>query len=168
MDNLPDYAQSLFANQGTTVLTWILGLVALLGARLLAMITTNKATTDAFRVLALHARDAVQATFQVYVEAIKKGRADGKLTPEEAAEAKRQAIAALRARLTWKQLASLGGGILAKIFLGDKWTDKVEKMLGTAVEVSIADEKKLGKAMSVKSTGVDAPHATPAAAQDPQ
>lgn len=149
--------QNLLTSHGQTVLTWLLALLAAAGGRLLVLITSNKMAQDAARSLALHARDAVQAVFQTYVEAIKAGRADGKLTDAEAAEARAKAIAILRERLGWKQLTKLGGGILAKLFLGDKWVEKAEKMLGTAVEVAVADEKKLGKAQGLTTSGTKAP-----------
>lgn len=161
MNALPDFAQDLLANHGNRVLTWILALLAAAGGRLLLMITSNKKAQDAARTLALHARDAVQATFQTYVEAIKKARADGKLTDAEAAEARAKAVAILRDRLGWKALTSLGGGLLSKLFLGDKWADKVEKALGTAVEVAVADEKKLGKAAGLTTSGTKAPASPP-------
>ncbi len=151
MESLPGYVQDLLANQGPKVLTWILAILGIGGARLLVLVTSNKMAADAARMLALHARDAIQATYQTYVEALKLGRSDGSLSPAEAAEAKARAIAILKDRLGWKRLAKLGGGVLANIFLGDKWDAKVEKMLGTAVEVAVADEKKLGKAMGLST-----------------
>jgi len=48
------------------------------------------------------ARASVQATWENYVEELKVGRADGKLTVEERQIARRKALSSLKARVTGK------------------------------------------------------------------
>jgi hypothetical protein len=72
-------------------------------------------------------QDAVLEVSQTYADAIKSGKQDGKLTDEEAAEAKRRAIAIAKSNIGAKGLARLGRVLGIGV---DGW-------LGTKVEATV-------------------------------
>lgn len=79
-----------------------------------------------------HARRAVLATHQTYTEAIRAGRADGQLTPEEREEAKRRALEILRSYVGWDALCELGGA------------GNAERTATAAIEEAVAASKAVG------------------------
>jgi len=89
--------------------------------------------------------DAVREVYQVYVQALKDGRADGTLTEAEKIHAKQMAIDIAKANLGSKGLKRL----LRILGLGD---DALDKWLGTKVEAAVADAKVIGKAAAGGAT----------------
>jgi len=86
----------------------------------------DRSYSSFFYRLGAYAEMAVEATHNEYVKAIKEGRADGKLTDEEKAEAKRRAVAKI------KSYASLG-----KLF-----GESQEAMAADAIEAKINDSNR--------------------------
>lgn len=147
----------LLVDKGAAALKAALALLASAAAWLLVRAGLSAKWRSLIEELGAHAKDVVLYVFQTYVEAIKAGRADGKLTEEEKTRAKLMAIAALKERLGWKKLLELGGGLLARLFGGDAWERKVEGWLGGAVETAVAEAKRDGKASGLSTSGKDAP-----------
>jgi hypothetical protein len=138
---------------GPVVMAWGLGLLALAGTWVLTRLGAARAVAAAFSGLGMHARDVVLEVFQTYVEGIKAGRADGELTPMEREVARRSALAKLKLRLTWRQLVQLSGGLLSRIAAGSKWQEKVEEILGGAIETAVAESKRDAKAAGIHTSG---------------
>lgn len=83
---------------------------------------------------------AIQSVGQTYVADLKAAAADGKLTAEEKAEAKRKAIEASKSYLGPKGL-----GELAKV-LGVRVTDpSLESVLGLGLEATLGGVKRQGE-----------------------
>lgn len=146
----------LLVDKGAKGLQAALAALALAGAWLLAHIGLSAKWRSLIEEIGAHAKDVVQEVFQVFVEGIKAGRADGKLTDAEMNVAKEMAIAKLKERLGWRKLLELGGGMLARLFGGDAWAAKIEGWLGSAVETAVAEAKREGKALELKTSGKDA------------
>lgn len=144
----------LIATYGSVAMAWALAALASAGAWLLVRLGAQAAVKATFEALGAHARDVVQEVWQVYVEGIKLGRADGYLTPTEKAHARDMAIAKLKQRLTLKNLVALGGGWLAKLLGGEKWKKKVDDIIGGAVETAIAESKRDARAAGISSVVV--------------
>lgn len=94
---MTDTITQFLAQHGNTALVAglsIFGVLALLAGRALVWVGTSIKNQVASQIV-VRALQEIQAivveVWQTYVTAITKGRADGKLTPEEAAEAKRLA-----------------------------------------------------------------------------
>ncbi|MFA6168485.1 MAG: hypothetical protein WC700_17810 [Gemmatimonadaceae bacterium] len=81
--------------------------------------------------------DAVREVYQVYVQALKDGRSDGKLTEAEKVQAKQMAIGIAKANIGQKGLARL---------LRILGIDALDGWLGSKVETAIADAKTIGTA----------------------
>jgi hypothetical protein len=142
---LPDLPE-LAVDYGDKLLGWILALLGAAATWLLVRVGASAAWRSLVTELGAHARDVVLEVWQTYVEALKEGRADGKLTDQEKRIAKERAVAKLRARLGWRKLIALGGGVLTKLFAGSAWAQRVEDWLGGAVETAVAEAKREGKA----------------------
>jgi hypothetical protein len=140
---------SAVVSYGPIVVTWALAALGLVGAWVLAKLGAAASTRSLFAELALHARDVVVAVTQVYVDQIKRARADGVLTEDEKATARAMAIAALKERLSLRKLVALGGGWLTKLFAGSKWASKVESILGNAIETAVGDSKRTSVALGI-------------------
>lgn len=144
---------SLIADHGTQVAGWLVGILALVGAWALTRLSLAAKWRALITELGMMARDAVLEVWQVYVEAIKAGRADGKLTDEETRAARKMAVDALRVRLGWRKLAQLGGGMLMRIFAGSTWAERLNSWLVGAVETQVAAAKLAGKSAGLVTTG---------------
>ncbi len=111
-----DFVLSVVANYGAPALAWALtALAALLVGKVFSKIKNDfargvieRATTEVF--------DVVKAVFQSYVDGIKRGNADGKLTDEEKDQAR---------KLAWEQFASN---------LGPKGLERLGRVLGLNLE----------------------------------
>lgn len=146
----------VFVERGGQALKAALAVLATVFAWLFARAGLSARWRNAIDELGAHAKDVVLEVFQIYVEEIKAGRVDGKLTEEEKARAKAMALERLRQRLSWSKLLQIGGGVLTRIFAGHEWAKKVEGWLGGAVETAIAEAKREGKAAKIVSSGKDA------------
>lgn len=82
----------LLVEYGPKVLVWVLAAIGGLIARHVATLTKKVWAQGIISRAWAEIRDAVEEVSQVYVDAIRKARADGKLTEEEKEEAKRMAI----------------------------------------------------------------------------
>lgn len=110
---------------------WVLGfLVGLLGSKLGGK---GRAAEILLR-LAVAMKDAVLEVHQTYVEARKAASEDGKLTDEEAEEAKDLAIEAAKAYLGPKGIREL----LGVLGIGE---DALDGWLGGKVEATVAELK---------------------------
>ena len=85
---------------------------------------------DALERLWVEAKKTVISVEQVYVKALKEGRADGKLTAEERARAKLRALAELKSNYGMKGIRKL-----ARV-LG---IDDIDGWLGRTVEAALGD-----------------------------
>lgn len=124
---------SVIVDLGGKVLPW--ALTALAGV--LIKYAYSKVKSDYWRGVLTTATneifDAVRETHQTYVDEIKKGREDGKLTDEEKATAKDKALATAKSNI-----GSKGFARLARIFGGEK---AAIAWMGTKVEASVAATK---------------------------
>jgi hypothetical protein len=159
---LPDSVYGLMADYGLGAMTWMLAILAAAGAWLMVRLSLASTWRALIVELGAHARDVVLEVWQVYVEALKAARSDGKLTPEEKETARQMAVEKLRARLSLPKLIALGGGALARVFHHDEWAQKLEELLGGAVETAVGEAKRQGKAAGLKTSGTDARTAAPA------
>lgn len=148
----PDLIE-LAVDYGTPVLGWLLALIAAGGGWLVVRLGLAARWRELVKELGAHARDVVLEVWQTYVEAIKAGRADGRLTEEEKRQARDLAMKKLRERLGWKKLLALGGGLFARVFAGEKWAARVEEWLGGAIETAVAEAKREGKALGLRTSG---------------
>lgn len=127
---------SLIAEYGAQALVWVT--TALMG--LLATHVFVKIKGDGAKGLVTRATgtvfEVVTEVWQTYVAGIKKGREDGKLTPEEAAEARKRAWEAFKDNLGAKGLKRL-----LKVLGVDE--AGLEKWFGTKREVAVAEVKRL-------------------------
>lgn len=110
---------------------------------LLAKYVYSKIESDFWRGVASRATeevfDAAQSVHQSYVKGIKAGRADGKLTDEEKATAKRMAVEEAKSNLGAKGVARLGKIVGAQ---------GVDSYLGTKVESAVSALKTTEKAVA--------------------
>jgi hypothetical protein len=114
---------------GDSVIVWVATLVVgLIGKYVLAKIGNETVKKYVGRALD-EVYDATGEIHQTYVKALKEANADGKLTAEEKAEAKRMALDVAKANIGSKGLARLGR------ILG---IDSVDDWLDTKVEASVA------------------------------
>lgn len=99
-------------------------LATMIGRALVALLREAEARTANAWIQRIEreAQEVVLAVSQTYSDALKAAAADGKLTAEECATAKAQALALLRDRLV---------NIPAALLAGDK--------LGTAIEAAVLD-----------------------------
>ena len=115
-------------------------LLALLGwvAQKLRKFIDAKAMHEYVKGILLRLNDAVWAAVrdvqQTFVDKIKEGRADGKLTEDEIALAKAMAISKIKSYLGLK-----GAGVLMKVLGLDG--KAFEEFLGSKVEAAVADGK---------------------------
>lgn len=130
-----DFLLSLLGEEvSLKVLMWLLGAV---GTFLVAKVLSKVGSAylrDTLMRLGAEIRAAVLECHQVYVDAIKKGREDGKLTPEEAAEAKRKTVEAIKSNLGTKGLKRL-----MRVLGIDE--AGIDKYLGSHVEAHVAELK---------------------------
>lgn len=129
-----DTVQDILANGGDKVLYWISA--TLLG--LISWLVKNKIKNDSVKTFLgrvfEEVRDTVLAVEQTYVSALRDANADGKLTKEERAEAKRLALATIRSNLGVKGIKKLAKLVGVDV---DKWLD-------TRMEATLADMKSSG------------------------
>jgi hypothetical protein len=156
-----NWAWDALVSYGPVLMSWALTGAAAVGTWVLARLGASKAHREAFVTLGGHARDVILEVWQVYVEGIKAGRADGELTPIERMTARDMAIQRLRLRLNWRQLIVLGGGWLSRFFGGASWAAKLELILGGAVETAVAESKRSAKAAGLTTAGKAMPITIP-------
>ena len=116
----------LIAQYGLTALTWLLaGLTTVAMKYGISKIDSDRIRGYTERLFA-EVKAAVFEVGQTYVEALKEGREDGKLTELEKREAKKRAIAIAKSNLGTK-----GAKALARVLDVDEWIgNKVEAVLG--------------------------------------
>jgi hypothetical protein len=153
----PDLTYSLIIDHGREAVAWALGALAAAAAWLVVRVGVSATWRSLLEEVGAHGRDVVQEVFQVYVEELKAARLDGKLTEDERRHAKALAMAKLKERLGWRKLLELGGGLVARVFAGSSWAKRVEEFLGGAIEASVADAKREGRAAGLKTSGTDVP-----------
>jgi hypothetical protein len=105
---MTDFLYALFIEYGTQTISWLLA--AVLGpllARLLAGYVKNQRIVGVLNRLGGLVHDVVAEVTQTFVEELKRGRADGKLTIVERKEAKRRALMALKQYLGSRGIAEL-------------------------------------------------------------
>lgn len=123
---------------GDSVIAWLgAALAGLVAKYVLTRIDNEKVRKYATRAWT-EVKDAVAEVYQTYVSALKEANADGKLTPEEAAEARKKAIAIAKANIGKKGLARLSR------ILGLNLGDEIEAWLGTKVEAAVTEAKTTG------------------------
>ena len=126
-----DTILGLFGDYGPKVLAWVLvALGGLIGTHLLSTMKNQKIAGILGRAYDA-VRTAVLEVAQTYADEIKKGSADGKLTPEERVMAKRAAIDKAKS-----YLGSKGVKQLAKVIGLD-----VDNWFGGAVERTVKETK---------------------------
>lgn len=108
------------------------GLAALLG-RLLIELVKSKVLREHIVRLGGEVESAVREVLQTYVSKLKEYNADGKLTDEEKAMAKKYAIEIAKSNFGSKGLLALG-----RIF-------DVEKYIGGKVEAVLGEDERLGE-----------------------
>lgn len=119
------------ASEGSTVLYWVLAAVGALVSRfVLGLIKSQRVKLYVGRALT-EVGDAVLDVCKTYVEAIKEARADGKLTDEEKAAAKKLAVDTAK-----RNIGRDGLERLAKVLGFDAAT--LDQWLGTKVEAAVA------------------------------
>ena len=133
---------------GDSVIAW----AAVLLAGLVAKYIIGKIGNDTVRKYVGRAWTEVQAAvaevYQTYVEALKEGNKDGKLTAREAAEAKARAMRIAKSNIGQKGLERL------MRILGLSSSGEVESWLGNKIESAIDTSKKVGTAVK---TGAASP-----------
>lgn len=131
---------------GDSVVAWLGAAVAALIIKyLIAKIGNDKIRLYAERA-AREVFNAVEEVWMTYVKALKEGNLDGRLTPEEKAEAKTRAISIAKSNIGAKGITRL-----AKV-LG---VGELDTWLGTKVESSVNALKMVGR--SAKSAPRPAP-----------
>lgn len=153
---MTDTLIALIADHGLTAAGWALSLLAMAATWLLTRSGLAAKWRDLIAEVGVYVRDAVMYVFQVYVEAIKAGRADGKLTDEEKAHALALAVAAVKERLGWRKLLSLGGGLVGRLLGGSGWQGKVDALIGKLVEAEVGKVKVEAKAVGLHTSGTRA------------
>jgi hypothetical protein len=156
-----DGVWDLVVDYGARALHAALAALAAALAWLLLRVGLSSRWRSLLEELGAHAKDIVLEVFQTYVEALKAARADGKLTAQEKAHAKTQALDKLKTRLGWWKLVQLGGGLLARVFPGSSWASKLEDLLSGSVETAVAEAKREGKTAGLVTSGKDAPTPLP-------
>lgn len=130
-----DFVLQLLAHPNSMdALMWVLSAIGTFLAAKVVGKMPSPYLRDAMMRLGLEVESAVKAVHQTYVDAIKKAREDGVLTPEEAAKAKQMAVDVLKANFGLKGLKSL----MKVLGLDEAGLDKY---LGTKVEASVAELK---------------------------
>lgn len=123
----------------------LLGVLAVQGVRMLQAKIKREYLRNVLQRLQITAMDAVKETWQTYVSALAEGKAnDGKLSQSEREEAKRRAIATIKAHLGAKGIREL----LKVLGLDEAALDK---LLGTQVESAVYDAKLAGKAVAASA-----------------
>lgn len=132
----------------TTLATVVTGAL-LFGVRYLASKTSSDMLRDAAGRLGLACRTAVAEVKQTYVDAIKEGAADGKLTDAERKEAMGRAIGAAKSLLGVKGLKLVGQafGIIS---------GEVDSFLTSHLEAAVAD-----KPSELRTTPIDPSRESP-------
>lgn len=162
----------IISEYGDKIGAALVALVGVLGSRYVwGRISLAWARTLAQRAYG-ELTDAVLEVWQTYVSELTKGRADGTLTADEKAEAKRRAIAIAKANLGPKGLARLARALgFGSLFGGDP--AKADGWLGSKVETAVATLKRAGymtkglaPSAALASSSSAAP--SPAVTTDPQ
>lgn len=143
---------------GDSAIMWVGTFVAtLIATYVIALIHSERVRKYVGRAW-VEVRAAVSEVYQTYVSALKEGAADGKLTDDEKAEAKRRAIAIAKGNIGKKGLDRL-----MRILGLPSAADGLDGWLGTHVEAAVDLAKKEGKAaegtkpLIVASVGADSP-----------
>jgi len=149
-----DTIASFLATHGNTVLfagLSILGVLSLLAGRALVWVGTSIKNQVASQIV-VRALQEIQAivveVWQTYVTAITKGRADGKLTPEEAAEAK---------RLAWEKFVSNWGLKGLQRLARALGLDGVENWVKGKIESAVGGLKLTQQATAATARATTAP-----------
>lgn len=121
----------LIATYGIDALTWVLLALSALLLRWVFPLVQNAWANGVLNRAWTEVKAAVLEVGQTYVDALKEGKADGKLTEDEKSLAKSKAIAVAKSNIGKKGLKAL-----ARIVGVD-----VEKWLGSKVESAVAVAK---------------------------
>jgi len=116
---------------GDKVLSWVLALLGTLLSTYVIRKYLSGSVRDILSRALAEVVDAVMEVKQTYADGLKAGAEDGKLTREEAAEAKARALAVVKSNVGAKGLARLARVIGVDV---DRW-------LGTKVESTLANIK---------------------------
>lgn len=131
-----DVGYALVADYGGTAMTVLLmGLTAVV-ARYLVPLLKSKDLREKMLAVWSAVTAAVREVNQTYVDALREGRADGKLTDEEKAEAKRRAIAVAKSNIGIKGLRAIAKAL---------GLDSIDDWLASKVEAVIGDDKAAAK-----------------------
>lgn len=128
---------------GDDAITWVAVALAALVAKYVIAKIDNETVRKYVGRAWTEVKSAVAEVYQTYVAELKAASADGKLTDEEKAEAKKKAIALAKSNIGKKGLARL-----VRI-LG---IDALDDWLGTQVEAAVDLSKKEGKAAASGAT----------------
>lgn len=126
----------LVIQYGITALVAILGFLSMLLTRYVWELIKRNWLREMLQRLWEEVKTAVLAVGQTYVDGLKEGNEDGKLTPEEKSIALSRAVEEIKSNFGMKGLRSL-----ARV-LG---IDSIDDWLGAKVEAVIGEEKRLGK-----------------------
>lgn len=126
---------------GDEVIAWAGTALAVLVARyVIAKIDNDRVREYLGRAWA-EVRAAVAEVHQTYVAALKEANADGKLTPEEAKEARERAISVAKTNLGRRGLARLGRIV---------GVDSLDSWLSNKVEAAVDGAKRTAPAATEK------------------
>jgi hypothetical protein len=119
---------------GPKAFAWILAAVGAVLARYVVKMVSIKTAREIILRAGAEIRDAVTEVSQTYVDAVRRGRSDGKLTDEEAAEAK---------RLAWESFyANFGGAKALKRLARVLGLADAQAWVESKLEVAVNDAKR--------------------------